>query len=63
MSEQAFLRYRLQVINGWPDTPLRGAYLEAIYHRMDALARGEYVKARRKGRERTGYGESGVSLY
>ena len=39
-----FLRYRLEVIGGWPASPRKAAAAEAISQRLTALARSVLVR-------------------
>jgi hypothetical protein len=39
MTEEAFLRYRMAVVERMPDSPSKRALIAAIQARMEALAR------------------------
>jgi len=49
MTEEAFLRYRMAVVERMADTPYKAAVIAAIQSRMEALRRNGYLTARHGG--------------
>jgi len=40
-TEMSLLRYRMEVVQAWPVSPRRDAYMGGIRHRMDILKQQE----------------------